>query len=908
MSATSTTSAGAVKITVIPRMTDFPTPLTTERAYNCTCSRNAADRDLFTFMASASKNGEMDEARRRFGEFVAQSEATNVPLDQAICCSFLLQLLRENDIFHSMKLLRFMIERNVSRTWRFYDALLKRMRVTAKSAVHGDNIIEVLRTVPISCKCVISMYGTHQASGIIGLVNSAHEDRYVDGMRLFDLLLDTAFKTRHLSDDEDFGIRYELRNPEIWGVMLNAATQRHEVVQAIAIWRAIPLYCQASGSLLDMLARNVCHSIDHTEMRAIGWAADEPLLNASPAAWFEFVVDVCLNLTHWRVTCASQTLSVLFLNALQKQWQDKVLPLVRAALDDRERYEHHEGTYGLMMRVVSSTGDRALEPLAHRILAAARADNLMSRSLVGAFVSATLIYGRTDAAMALFEELKVMEPPFVFDHSVAMPLMQASRAHNQKNFAAVKRTFDDLVQLGVGVDSVMLNALQTAAISCGDLQEANRLAQLQSELADSDQSTSNTHNERHTPSNMHSVHSNRVQLAAANGDFDGALRLLAAMPTQVSAQYMREVITTNFAKLLGKLEQQQRIDALPTAIQFAQAHEIEWTEAIVVSIVRLCHAMQKIDFAIQFVDMYEQAAQARGQTLERTAGVRTTLLASLRDSEPQKNLPLMIHLLNKYASQGALEASFFTTVAMAAFRANEYAIAWQIYEMMMAKAVTHNQIQLAGMIQDGVRTADELLRVMNDYEARGVTPNAVVWTNAFTVITKRIRSPSLGMQLFERMCASYGDQPPADPTVFNAALNCLDDFSNVEKVLAYMRSAQIQLDSFSFHAIMSVCRRAREVESAESTMIDYLYSDAGWFEGIVTNFEATVGRERARKFEAEHAERINVKRCTPKSARSAPPTFEHQNKRPYNGESRPLMVAERERQWYNDVKLNKKSF
>jgi hypothetical protein len=580
----------------------------------------------------------MDEARRRFGEFVAQSEATNVPLDQAICCSFLLQLLRENDIFHSMKLLRFMIERNVSRTWRFYDALLKRMRVTAKSAVHGDNIIEVLRTVPISCKCVISMYGTHQASGIIGLVNSAHEDRYVDGMRLFDLLLDTAFKTRHLSDDEDFGIRYELRNPEIWGVMLNAATQRHEVVQAIAIWRAIPLYCQASGSLLDMLARNVCHSIDHTEMRAIGWAADEPLLNASPAAWFDFVVDVCLNLTHWRVTCASQTLSVLFSTALQNQWQAKVLPLLRAALDDRERYEHHDGTYGLMMRVVSSTGDRALEPLAHRILAAARADNLMSRSLVGAFVSATLIYGRTDAAMALFEELKVMEPPFVFDHSVAMPLMQASRAHNQKNFAAVKRTFDDLVQLGVGVDSVMLNALQTAAISAATCRRRT-----DSRNCRANWPTAISRRATHTTSaTLHPICTLCTAIACSSRRPTATLTARCACSRQCQRKSRRSTCARSSRRTLQSCSASSSSSSASTHCRrrFSSRRRTR-SSGPKRSWSRLCASAtrcKRSTLRSSSSTLRAGAVGSRPNARRRTAGVRTTLLASLRDSEPRAAL------------------------------------------------------------------------------------------------------------------------------------------------------------------------------------------------------------------------------------------------------------------------------
>jgi hypothetical protein len=160
-------------------------------------------------------------------------------------------------------------------------------------------------------------------------------------------------------------------------------------------------------------------------------------------------------------------------------------------------------------------------------------------------------------------------------------------------------------------------------------------------------------------------------------------------------------------------------------------------------------------------------------------------------------------------------------------------VAWQIYDLMLAKAVAHNRFSSAASFRTACAPPTSCCACSNDFEARGVPHNAVVWTNAFTVIAKRIRSPSLAMQVFERMCAQLRRSAAADPTVFNAALNCLDDFANVETMLAYMRTARIQLDSFSFHAIMGVCRRAREVESAESTMIDYIYSDAGWFDGIM---------------------------------------------------------------------------
>jgi hypothetical protein len=289
------------------------------------------------FMASASKSGKMDEARQRFGEFIARSEANATsrstrPSAARFCCSW----CARTTFSHAMKLLRFMIDRQ-----RFaHMALLRRAaqaharhcqicsarRPDCRGAALGA---ERVRLRASACT------DTHQMSGIIGL---AHFGARGPLRRRHAPLRPAA---RHRAPHapprrrvEDFGIRYELRAiPKSWGVVHERrhAAQRARAVRSRSGAR-FRRYSTTSPSHLDDNGRAPSATRSRAaEVRAIGWAADEPLRDAPPAAWFEYAVDVCLHLSQWHVVCcASQTLVGLFLTtAVQHQWQAKALPVLQ---------------------------------------------------------------------------------------------------------------------------------------------------------------------------------------------------------------------------------------------------------------------------------------------------------------------------------------------------------------------------------------------------------------------------------------------------------------------------------------------------------------------------------------------------------------------------------------------------
>jgi len=158
-----------------------------------------------------------------------------------------------------------------------------------------------------------------------------------------------------------------------------------------------------------------------------------------------------------------------------------------------------------------------------------------------------------------------------------------------------------------------------------------------------------------------------------------------------------------------------------------------------------------------------------------------------------------------------------------------------------------------------------------------VVLTSAVWASAFHAIGARMPSAAVAMQVVERMSRQRG-AAHATAAVYAAAINCLDGAEQVETVLAKMREARVAADAAAYLAVMRVCERARLVALAERTVVEYVGSNVAWRDDIFVAFKNTVGGERAAAFERTHAEQLNAKAATAKTARLAP-SNEHLQKR-----------------------------
>lgn len=789
--------------------------------------------------------------------------------DAQICSAFVRELLNASNVTAALQVFEMMGMRKVTRIPDVYAALLLHVDKMSRS-----DCLSVVCTLAASCTHVRIQFASLILTAVKTLLKQRQTDYFATAIALFDLLLSVALNAPNT--ESAIAVRAQL-NANLWNEMLIACADRYQVVQAIALFETAAKFTRRRPTHVASLARAVCSTIDKfsvapVQQQVVAWPSSTRYLHASPAEWFQGLVNLCASAPD-SLACDNNTLKAIFSTAITHKWCAAAVPLVRVAQERITAQLNTEQanadalddeTYALMLRVVANSADTSLYKLARRILSAARDNQCVSTAIVEHFMSAMAMCGRYDKTLVLFDNLKLIQPPFEFSAAIGVHVLQAARRASKQNaYEQMKLAYVELVRLGMQPDSAIQQIMQSIPIGSGWLRSAARTARVLSSA-------------RVNPTV--DAHNTRVLAAAAKGEFDKALQLLGTLPDHPGAS---DTIVAQFALVLEECSHQQSPASLQAIIDFAQRKRIVCTGDSVVTIVRLCQAMDKMDVAVSFVDSFEQAELAKNVPVSNLTTVRTELLHSLRDNGA-KQMPVMIKLLNKFVSSGISDAGVYNIVISTGFRGAAFNTAWRLYRVMMQKATMLNSGLCANIIQEGVRFADELSTVLDDFAQRGVQLTAEVWTSAFVAIDKHIHSPAFAMQLFDRM---RQQEAPTIAAVgaFNAALNCLDQTANVVTLLTSMRAAQVKKDSTSFQAVMRVCNRAKDVETAESTMLEFVYSDAEWSNGIFqTAFEATVGAARAMAFRSDHAKQISVRR---KAARSDNVDNEDEQEQDVDGES-----------------------
>jgi hypothetical protein len=826
---------------VTPRWRDLNTPVNTPATLMCACQGNdlvEPGRALFMWFATASQNCQLPVACVRLNEMLTQWDGLAVSPIQEICGTYILQTWRAEDFDEAVRVLTVCAARGVPRSLRLYRSLFQLFTGAANEqsgrGPQASLMLRILQTVASSCEHAREHFGTFASQVIRRLVD---EHRVVEAMRLFDLLLDIA---RVAPSQFSVGSVLE-RHDDLWQAMFTACRDQNSAVQMIALWRAALQFHKESRDRRAMLLLVVARCV--TEITAgslqaqyaIGWAAVESLV---PADWLRFVIDVAVDGPGSHFLCSQKELDAVLLAAIKCKLFTTALPLVRAVVARPTEFGFSEDTFANMLAIIAGVHDRQLESLADSVLALARDNGQLSSSAVVNFMKVMIVCNRTDKALELYEYIKTINVTKLLSGSVSALVLATVCVASNGDFAELKRAFDALVHFNGELRGEIRVIMHTSAINSAQLDE--KFAPTAADAA---------------------LMSHRSQRAATKGDFASALKGMAELPG-----YLRVV---HFVFLVEKVVQQANVNALPAVVAFARQHDIEWSPPMVFSVVRLCYAVENIDFAVEFVASFEEAQRAKKNRSSSELDVfRSQLLNSLRENGPQQ-LALMIKLLNAWVARGPVEADHASIVVVAAFRAAAHNLGWQVYRTLIEKTQSLSDVHCASVIREGVRFVDELWAVMDEFEEHGVTMSGEVWTSAFDTIDKRMRSSALAMQAFERM---NQQQPVVNAaSAYASAIGCLDALVSVEAVLAHMRAAQVTPNASLFLAVLRFCRRELQLELAERMMLEYIRTDdAAWYIDIFRVHEEIVGAVAAVAFQRQHAEAIGVKRSGVKASRLAP--------------------------------------
>jgi hypothetical protein len=819
-----TPTAGQVTL----RWESFPTPLNTPVG-KCMCYAEHSNDPLLLWFSSASKNRQMPEARARFAELMREWNALGVPPVHFFCDVFMMQLVRDKDWAGAMDVFDMCVARGVAIVPRVFHALLDGMQDNPESGLQSERILRVLRSLASSCVHGREQFATKLVTAIRGLIR---EHRFVDSMRLFDLLLDMA---QDSSDQRSVGLG--------WEALFKACADYAQAVQAIALWRVAPRFERCTVENRALLVHAVFDAVAKIQagapqvQQAVGWAANESLV---PIDWLRFIITDAVDGAGSQLFCGQATLKEILDIVTICQSNAMAIPLSLAAIDRPVLFGVGSMTFITFLRFVETARDRQLESLADGILAAARERGQLSSIALGHFMMTMINLDRADKVLETYKQFSEAQSEAINARTmlVVLAAVFVTAGPGDRRFAELDGMYN---LFAPNVKNLSTKREMRVIVHAAATQRHD-----QARFAA-------------TPTNdAQFLLCYSIQNAIASGDFASALRDMETL-----THFMRIV---HFTCLVEKIV---HASALPAAVKFARQYDIGWSPTMVLSVVRLCHVVENIAFAVEFVASFEEAQRAKKNRSSSELDVfRSQLLNSLRENGPQQ-LALMIKLLNAWVARGPVEADHASIVVVAAFRAAAHNLGWQVYRTLIEKTQSLSDVHCASVIREGVRFVDELWAVMDEFEEHGVTMSGEVWTSAFDTIDKRMRSSALAMQAFERM---NQQQPVVNAaSAYASAIGCLDALVSVEAVLAHMRAAQVTPNASLFLAVLRFCRRELQLELAERMMLEYIRTDdAAWYIDIFRVHEEIVGAVAAVAFQRQHAEAIGVKRSGVKASRLAP--------------------------------------